>query len=199
MSLQQQTLVTLQVLGDGASTVFTYGLQQIFGFEGQGAEYVNLLQIPTSIQLLVDPSIPVGSVASIDSLGNLVITFASPIANGTQAICNMLFQFASGQLDSNSVTWNSSTAVNSTTQIGIAGMSTVTIAIQQTGSVTGGVMAFQVSTDGINWFQVQGASPSGFGVNTLWGPAVGNLVMQFNVTGFNFFRTELTSVLTGTG
>src|SRR5271168_1978449 len=157
MSLQQTTLVTLQIQGDGTSTVFSYGLQQIFGFEAQGNEYVNLLQIPSSIQLLADPTIPVGSAAAVDSLGNLVITFSSPIASGATAACNMLFQFASGQLDSNSVTWNSSTAVNSTTQIGISGMSTVTIAIQQTGSVTGGVMAFQVSTDGINWFQVQGA------------------------------------------
>ena len=199
MSLQQQTLVTLLILGDGTSTVFTYGLQQIFGFASQGSEYVNLLQIPSSIQLLTDPSVPVGSVASIDSLGNLIITFSSPIASGAEATCNMLFQFASGTLDANTVTWNSSTAVNTTSQISISGASTVTVAIQQTGSVTGGVMAFQVSTDGINWFQVQGASPSGFGVNTLWGPAVGNLVMQFNVTGFNFFRTELTAVLTGTG
>jgi len=199
MPLQQQTLVTLLILGDGTSTVFTYGLQQIFGFQAQGSEYVNLLQIPSSIQLLTDPSVPAGSVASIDSLGNLIITFSSPIASGAEASCNMLFQFASGTLDSNTVTWNSSTAVNTTSQISISGASTVTVAIQQTGSVTGGVMAFQVSTDGINWFQVQGASPSGFGVNTLWGPAVGNLVMQFNVTGFNFFRTELTAVLTGTG
>jgi len=199
MPLQQQTLVTLLILGDGTSTVFTYGLQQIFGFQAQGSEYVNLLQIPSSIQLLTDPSVPAGSVASIDSLGNLIITFSSPIASGAEASCNMLFQFASGTLDSNTVTWNSSTAVNTTSQISISGASTVTVAIQQTGSVTGGVMAFQVSTDGTNWFQVQGASPSGFGVNTLWGPAVGNLVMQFNVTGFNFFRTELTAVLTGTG
>src|SRR5271170_2252040 len=199
MPLQQQTLVTLLILGDGTSTVFTYGLQQIFGFQAQGSEYVNLLQIPSSIQLLTDPSVPVGSVASVDSLGNLIITFSSPIASGAEASCNMLFQFASGTLDSNTVTWNSSTAVNTTSQISISGASTVTVAIQQTGSVTGGVAAFQVSTDGINWFQVQGASPSGFGVNTLWGPAVGNLVMQFNVTGFNFFRTELTAVLTGTG
>jgi hypothetical protein len=199
MALQQQTLVTLAIQGDGSSTVFTFGMQQIFGFEGQGTEYVNLLQIPSSVTLLSDPSIPAGSVASVDALGNLIITFGSPVANGAQVTCNMLFNFNSGNVDSNSVTWTSSTTVNSTTQISIAGMSTTTVAIQQTGSVTGGVMAFQVSTDGVNWFQVQGASPSGFGVNTLWGPAVGNIVMQFNVTGFNFFRTELTSVLTGTG
>jgi hypothetical protein len=199
MALQQQTLVTLAIQGDGSSTVFTFGMQQIFGFEGQGAEYVNLLQIPSSVTLLADPSIPAGSVASLDALGNLVITFASPIANGAQGTCNMLFSFNSGNVDSNAVTWTSSTGVSATTQISIAGMSTTTVAIQMTGSVTGGVIAFQVSTDGVNWFQVQGASPSGFGVNTLWGPAVGNIVMQFNVTGFNYFRTELTSILVGTG
>lgn len=171
MALQQQTLVTLLLLGDGTSTVYTYGLQQMFGFQAQGTEYINLLQIPSSIQLLTDPSVPVGSTAGIDSLGNLVITFSSPIASGVEASCNMLFQFASGNTDSNTVTWTSATAVNSTTQIMIAGMSTVTVAIQTSGTLTGGVMAFQVSTDGTNWFQVQGASPSGFGVNTLWGPS----------------------------
>ena len=53
MALQQQTLVTLLILGDGTSTVYTYGLQQMFGFQAQGTEYINLLQIPSSIQLLI--------------------------------------------------------------------------------------------------------------------------------------------------
>lgn len=97
MALQQILPVTITLLGDGVSTVFTYSLTKLPLFATQGSNRVNLGVLPTAATYdAVNSSVP-GSV-SIDTYGNLNIVLSSPLTSGATADVTIDLLFASGNL-----------------------------------------------------------------------------------------------------
>jgi len=108
-----------------------------------------------------------------------------------------------GELNPSVVTWTSATAINSVATILSQDFTanTLIVTLQQTTTITGGVVTFQYSTDGVNWTNVIGVIP---GTQTLVGPnytLVPNTyaLFEFNVTGFSYFQVVLTTVISGSG
>lgn len=108
-----------------------------------------------------------------------------------------------GELNSSVAVWNSGTALNSVASILSQDFTanTLIVTLQQTTTITGGVVTFQYSTDGVNWTNVIGVIP---GTQTLIGPTytlVPNTyaLFEFNVTGFSYFQILLSTAITGTG
>ena len=158
MAIQQQVPLQLQLLSDGSSLVFAYGIAQLFSVNPYGDLFFNTSTLPSGVYYTSDPSIPSGSTVTFDGLGNIIITLGSAPAAGTQMNFELWLLFNAGNLGANTVTWNSSTPVNTVSQLTVAGNSTVTCSITINGSVSAGTLAFEVSTDNVNWFPVQGGS-----------------------------------------
>jgi hypothetical protein len=98
-----------------------------------------------------------------------------------------------------SAAWTSATTLNTVLQFSVLGSSSVTVQLINSGTLTGGAVFFEVSNDNANWFSVQGVTPVTFGVSAAWSTAIGNQVLQFNVSGYNYFRSRLQTVITGSG
>ena len=108
-----------------------------------------------------------------------------------------------GSKNASFVTWTSSTPINSTAVIVSDDVSynTLVLTLQQTTTITGGVVTFQGSTDGINWFNMQGFN---LVTQTSAGPtytltASTYIVFSFNLTAVPFFQLVLTTPISGTG
>jgi hypothetical protein len=108
-----------------------------------------------------------------------------------------------GEMNPSFVTWNSATALNSTAVLVNNDISynTLNISLNQTTTITGGVVTFQGSFDGTNWFNVTGWIP---GTSTVIGPtytlqASTYAIFQFNLTAIPYFQVLLSTAITGTG
>lgn len=98
-----------------------------------------------------------------------------------------------------STTWTSSTPLNTVLEIPVGSASSISVPIVVTGTITAGVVSFQVSSDGINWLPIQGTLSASFQPIEAWSLASGNTAVSFNVAGYSYFRAQLTTVITGTG
>ncbi len=168
MAIQQQVQCSFVLVGDGVSTVFTYAWAQLFQFEvapnNEGvpgsANNINPNTVPSSIQAINPDGVLPSYTPTLDSFGNLVLTFSEPWGAGVIGYATLLLNFNSGQLAGSEVTWNSATPVNTSFQQAISDTS-LSVAISVTGTVTAGTILFEASADGQNWFQIQGMIPGG--------------------------------------
>jgi hypothetical protein len=107
-----------------------------------------------------------------------------------------------GESNSTFVAWTSATAVNSTAILVNADFSynTIVVSLNQTSTITGGVVTFQGSLDGVTWFNVEGASPvNGASVGPLYTLVAGTYsVFTFNLTAIPYFQILLSTAITGT-
>jgi hypothetical protein len=108
-----------------------------------------------------------------------------------------------GEMNSSFVTWNSSTTLNSTALLVNNDISynTLNISLSQTTTITGGVVTFQGSFDGVNFFNLVGVNP---GTQAVVGPtytlqASTYAIFQFNLTAIPYFQVLLSTAITGTG
>jgi len=108
-----------------------------------------------------------------------------------------------GEQNASFITWNSATAVNATAQLvnNDVSYNTLNISLAQTTTITGGVVTFQGSTDGVNWVNLQGFQ---VGTGTTIGPtytltANTYVVFSFNLTAIPYFQVLLSTAITGTG
>lgn len=96
--------------------------------------------------------------------------------------------------------WTSATTVNTTAGVSVTGMNTVTLAMSNTATMTGGVLTFEVSPDNTNWFPIAMARVDSFTVETAYTlSTVANRAWSTSVDGFTNFRVRLSTVITGTG
>jgi hypothetical protein len=120
---------------------------------------------------------------STDSAGKVnVNTFAAQPANST-------------------ATWTNATAGNTALAVPLTGYANVTLSYVNTGSVTGGVITFEVTQDGTNWLPISVAPIVGTStLSATWAVFVqASNAWQMYVGGFNQFRIRLSTVITGTG
>lgn len=98
-----------------------------------------------------------------------------------------------------STSWTSATAANTVLTLPLNGVATSIVSIVSTGTITAGVLAFQVSPDNANWFTVYGILPASFQPIGGWNLNSGSNGLTFNVAGFAYFRVVLSTAITGTG
>jgi hypothetical protein len=199
MSISVQSTVELSLIGDGSSTSFTYSFNRLYEtLLGDGGLITAPNTLPTSATIqTVTGAIPSGGNASLDSFGNLVLSF--PSAWTGQGYCYVNLEFNSGMLSGVTAAWTSATAVNTTAELTLNGATNVLVTGVNSGTITAGTAIFQVSLDNINWFGVLGVQSTGVQTIGGWGLANTNLPVIFNVAGYNYFRILLSIAITGTG
>jgi hypothetical protein len=108
-----------------------------------------------------------------------------------------------GEKNPTYITWNSASPLNSSAELVNDDYSynTLVVTLAQGSTITGGVVTFQGSTDGVNWFNMQGFIP---GTTNTVGPTYTLTpntygVFEFNLTAVPYFQVLLTTVITGTG
>jgi hypothetical protein len=108
-----------------------------------------------------------------------------------------------GEANSSAAVWNSGTALSTAIVLVNADYSynTIVVTLNQTTTITGGVVTFQGSMDGVNWVNLQGAV---VGTGATAGPtytlqANTYEAISFNLTGIPYFQVLLSTVITGTG
>jgi hypothetical protein len=108
-----------------------------------------------------------------------------------------------GEMNASFITWNSGTGGGATALLVNNDISynTLNITLAQTTTITGGVVTFQGSTDGVNWINLQGTQ---VGTGATIGPtytlqASTYVVFSFNLTAIPYFQVLLSTAITGTG
>src|SRR5271157_631293 len=108
-----------------------------------------------------------------------------------------------GEANPSVAVWNSSTALNTVASLVNADYSynTIVVTLNQTTTLTGGVLTFQGSMDGINWVNLQG---SVVGTGAAAGPTYTLIpstyaAISFNLTGIPYFQVLLSTVISGSG
>jgi hypothetical protein len=198
MSIQQAVTCEFILIGDGASTTFTYSFDKLFTFAVDDGLVINPSALPSSVTMTnVAGAIPTGGSASLDGFGNIVLTF--PSAWSGQGTVYLTLEFNSGTLAGTTAAWTSATAVNTTWTLPLAGSTSVLVPFVVTGTVTAGTILFSASADGTNFFPVQGYLPTGFQTTSSWTPAIGNTAISFNLAGYAYLRLTLSVVIAGTG
>ena len=97
------------------------------------------------------------------------------------------------------LTWTSATAVNAANTLTVTGYDGVMISVVTTGTITGGVLAFEVF-DGAAWIPAQAGKMNGYGGQTTVNLTTGlNQGFQINTAGCQQFRTRIATAITGTG
>jgi hypothetical protein len=108
-----------------------------------------------------------------------------------------------GVLPETTAAWTSATTVNTALTATVTGYGTVLVTLNNTSTITGGVVTFEASDAASNWYLVNVPIP----VSALTVPNTdSNLSLtatlsayQFNVAGFVSFRVRLSTVISGTG
>jgi hypothetical protein len=197
MAIQQTVAVALTLVGDGSSTVFTYSFNQLFAFAPQAAVVVNSGTLPTSATAINPDGYLPTYVPTLDGFGNIVLTFSGPwTGEGTATI---LLAYNSGTLSGTTQAWTSATATNTTWTLPLNGQNNVQVGFVVSGTVSAGVIAFQVSQDGANWLPIQGAQASAYNAVTSWNSTLGTSSFEFDTAGFAYLRVNLTTPITGSG
>jgi hypothetical protein len=99
-----------------------------------------------------------------------------------------------------STSWTSATSANTANTISVTGYNTVTVALVATSTFTGGIVTFEVSPDGTNWFPVAMARIDSYTVELAYTiVASTNRAWSTSVDGFTSFRVRLSTAITGTG
>ena len=205
MSIQQSVTVMIPLVGDGTSTTFTYAWEKLFqllvspyeSWAGS-ANFINPTTIPTSAQMISPDGILPSGTASLDGFGNLVLTFNSSWTAGVVGNATIQLFFNSGTLAGTTSAWTSATATNTTWTLPINNSPSCLIPIVVLGTVSVGVISFQVSADGANWFTAQGITTANV-LSSTWSAASGSQSYLFNTSGYSYLRMVLTTPITGSG
>ena len=97
------------------------------------------------------------------------------------------------------VTWNSATAVNTALTFNTAGMDTVAVTINPSGSITAGALTFEVY-DGTNWMPIKAPRLESYYTDQVFQVAGASLhSWTLPVAGFPQARVRLSTAITGTG
>jgi hypothetical protein len=107
-----------------------------------------------------------------------------------------------GTSNTAAASWTSATTNNTAVVLvnGTFAYDTVVVTLNQTTTLTGGAINFEVSNDNSNWVLISGVNPAG-------GSAVSSYAFQpstyisfaFNISGWQYFRVRLSPAITGTG
>jgi hypothetical protein len=95
--------------------------------------------------------------------------------------------------------WTSATAVDTAAMIQVKGFNTAVVTLRSNTTLTGGVITFEVSDDGTNWYPTTARRLNSFlleGTYTL--AASDTKSWRLDVTGFTQFRVRLSTVIAGT-
>jgi hypothetical protein len=103
MALQLVIPVYLTLKGDGAATVFTYALSNLYQLGAAGSIPFGSDGVVPSGVSAVNPPVPVTSVA-VDVNGNITLTLTSPLASGISQVFELNLNFSSGAATSSSPT-----------------------------------------------------------------------------------------------
>jgi len=103
MAIKQIIQILITLLGDGASSVFTYAVEQMYLNQVGSATAFGPYGVPPNSAVVNNPPVPVTSV-TVDANGNLTITLTSPLGNGVTATFEIDLQYNSGSATSSSPT-----------------------------------------------------------------------------------------------
>lgn len=190
------------MVGDASATSFTFSPSRLFGMRNSdNGDFGNLLTPATSV---VVTSVPTGWVvpaASVDTYGNVTLTFgaAPPASIGTVSV---QLSFNTLSLATGSAAWTSATAANTALSIPTNGFGTVVLTYNPVSSAfTLGTIVFEASDDGgTTWYGLNGERG-----NQSFVPDNGYILnaqqqtWQFSVGGFTNFRVRLSVAITGSG
>lgn len=95
-------------------------------------------------------------------------------------------------------TWTSSTPQNTALAAYGWGYSTAVVTIQETGTISAGVLTFQ-GYDGQNWYDIPATDIYAGAKTQTYALANGSAALACDMTGFSQFQVKLTTVITGSG
>lgn len=138
------------------------------------------------------------------------MAYIPPNSNGQATMANSLpvviatnqtaLPITGSQTAASTVAWTSGTIVNTANTIPIVNLNTVTVSVSNTSTMTGGVLTFEVSPDGTNWFQVAMGRIDSFTVETSYSlTTIANRAWSTSVDAFTNFRVRLSTAITGSG
>jgi hypothetical protein len=96
-------------------------------------------------------------------------------------------------------TWTNATAANTAVTMNTAGMDSVALTIQPSGTITAGAVTFEVY-DGANWVAIKCARESSYNTDSTYNLTGASSIQGWTVpvAGFPQFRYRLSTALTGT-
>lgn len=94
--------------------------------------------------------------------------------------------------------WTSATTVNTALTVNCNGMDTVVLTYIPSGTVTGGVLTFEVY-DGANWVPMRVGRSAAYATEITYALAGGAMNWQIGVAGYQQFRAKLSTVVAGSG
>jgi hypothetical protein len=119
------------------------------------------------------------------------------------AVTEYAGNYSIGETNPSNAVWNSSTAVNTVALLVNNGIqfNSINVTLAQTSTITGGVVTFEGSTDGTNFFPMTGVSPStltAVGPTYTLAPST-YATFEFDLIGVLYFQVVLTTAITGSG
>ena len=127
-------------------------------------------------------------------------SFAHPLLDGSGAIISTSngLPILDAYLPPAAVSWTSSTTLNTAQTSTTSGMDTVIVSFVPGGTITGGVITFEVY-DGAAWLPVKAARIESYNTEGTYALSGTTRGWQIPVAGFPQFRVRLSTVITGTG
>jgi hypothetical protein len=158
----------------------------------------------------IPPTLTTGQQAALqlNSSGALNVNITgssgnSTVNQGTAAATTAGWPIIGGNIAESTAAWTSATAINTAVTMTVTGYTSVLVTLNQTTTITGGVVTFEVSdttafTNAYSVDAVQINSPSTISA-TYTLVASTNQAFYVNVRGAAAFRVRLSTVITGTG
>jgi hypothetical protein len=144
---------------------------------------------------ITNPNLPVSvqiTKTSADAT-NLAMTCACWSA-GTAAPTNVDI------VNYNQQTWTSATPANTAVVASVIGAGSTSFSAIITGTISVGVVAFEATPDGVNWFPMHVSNPFGLpSIITTYDLVSGSVTLQHSVGGYIQVRMRLSTAITGGG
>ena len=213
MALKQLVPIEITLIGDGASTVFTFPLANMYqNGTGNSIPVGGVGTVPSSISI-PNPPVAVTS-SSIDAYGNVTITLTSALGSNVQATFELDLLFTSGGVTSTVsnpglavspvevplTASGSISSLNAAVTLSLNGIrANTSFSIQGTWSAT---LAFEASNDGTNWTTIYayqaGKNVSWPGVITDTGTGSLNDIYRCTTAGYSYARVRVSAYTSGT-
>lgn len=168
---------------------------EVISPDGNWVTFHKILQPNTSTNPSIqNPNLPITLRIEKDSADatNLVINCACWAA-GTSAPHNL------SVTNYEKARWTSTTLADTSVVADTTGAGNVSISVIIDGAISAGVITFEISPDGMNWFPLYTNSANGNYNNTLYNLSSGGITLQAPVAGYIQARVRLSSVIIGTG
>jgi hypothetical protein len=186
----------LQAVGGTAVVTAVAGVQKVgvVGNAGAAFDVASSQNQPTPANMLL--------------VGGEFNTIPTTIASGNSSPLQLdalgaLKEAGSGTSNTSAASWTSATALNTAVTLVSANFSynSLLLTINQTTTLTGGVVSFEASNDNVNWFAASGVNyvTDGTDVQSYAFQASTYAVYKFNIGTHQYFRVRLSTVITGTG